>query len=218
MGKTISIIGQSLVGLIYIIELIIAIRVAKHKNLPNLARKFYWYPLIGTIVWLVITLKNLHILSNQIAFSVNTISLLFHYSFLSFFIFSISGKKKIFKLIILCCFFFTILLIISDLITEYLTSFAFANSCLFFFSAYYFYLLFKGAYLQTLSKNFTFYTACGIFIGSGLMVPSALMIKYLYLVGAAKPTLFLMSAIGTFGYLIMNIIFIKALLCLKPNK
>ncbi len=218
MGKNIQIILQSIIGLIYLVELIIAAKAVKNIHAPDLAKFFYWYPLVGLAVALLMALKNLHFITSQVSFTLNIISLLFHFSFLSFFIFSVTGKKSNFKIIIFCCSLILIVLLVMDIIDSYLTSFAFANGCLFLFSLYYFRGLLIGTLRITLKNNFIFYICCGIFIGTGLIVPSSLMIKYLYVLKVPNNTIFLFASFGGIGYILMNLIFIKALLCLKQNK
>jgi hypothetical protein len=219
MGKELNIIFQWLGGVIYLIELIIALNVPKNKNIPAIIRKFYWYPLVGLIIGFLIAIKNLNILPIRIAFIANTISLLFHYSFLSLFIYSTTGKKNIFKIMILVAFFGTIWLIISDIVNGYITSFAFANASLFFFSCYYFYKLFQWNTNVYLSTDPIFYVSCGIFIGSGFIVPASLMIKYLFILKIPKDSINAIAVLTNIGYTIMNLIFIKALLiCTKQNK
>lgn len=181
-------------------------------------RKFFWYPLIGTIILSFFALKNLHIIPYQMVFIVNTVSLLFHFSFLSYFIFSITGKKYSLKLFSIGCFILTIILIISDIIYVYTTSFAFANSCLFLFALYYFREILIGTPNIVLKNNPLFYVCCGIFVGSGLVVAVSLMAKYLLALKVSKDNLYLLSAIGMFGYIILNLFFIKALLLCRTQR
>ncbi len=219
MGKNIAVTIQWIGSLFYFVELIIALRVSKNENAPDIMKKFFWYPLVGAMIGLLFVLKNLKIIPTHIGFITNTISLLFHYSFLSFFIYNVTGKQVKFKIVIFLFFLVLIGLIISDILNGYTTSFAFANGCLFVFSLYYFRTLLVGKATIILKKNPIFYTCCGIFIGSGIIVPSALMIKYLVELKLAKDSLFLINIFSGVGYLLINLFFIKALLqCIKPNK
>jgi hypothetical protein len=219
MGKNITVIIQWVGCLVYFIELIIASRVSKSIDAPSIMRKFYWYPIVGVIITIFFALKNLNFIPNRVSFTLNLISLIFHYSFLSFFIFNETNKNNKFKVIIFLCSFILIVLIALDIINSYTTSFAFANGCLFLFSLYYFRKILIGKVTVVLNNNPVFYICCGIFIGAGIIVPSSLMIKYLYLLNVSNDYIHLFAAVWGLGYIIMNLIFIKALLlCLKPNK
>jgi hypothetical protein len=219
MGKNISFIVQSIIMVVYFIELIIAVRISMNKDTQVIMKKFFFYPLVGVIVSLFIPMKNLGIIPVRISFTVNTVSLLFHYSFLTYFIFKLTNRSFRFKIIGLFFLLILIGLIIPDIKKGYVTSFAFANSCLFIFSLYYFRTLLIGKVNVALKNNPIFYVCCGIFIGSGLIVPSTLMIKYMYLLSVPQDSIFFFAAIWGLGYILMNLIFIKALLlCLKQNK
>jgi hypothetical protein len=219
MGKNISFIVQSIIMLVYFIELIIAVRVSMNKDAQVIMKNFFLYPLVGAFVSLLILLKNFGIIPPRITFIVNIISLLFHYSFLTFFIYTLANKSFRFKIIGLLFLLILIGLIISDIKNGYVTSFAFANGCLFLFSLYYFRILLIGKINVALKNSPIFYVCCGIFIGSGLIVPSTLMIKYMYLLKVSNDYIHLFAAFWGFGYFSMNLIFIKALLlCLKQNK
>lgn len=205
--------------LLYFIELIIAVRVSMNKDTQGIMKKFFFYPLVGVIVCLFIPMKNLGIVPVRISFTVNTVSLLFHYSFLTYFIFKLTNRSFRFKIIGLFFLIVLIGLIIADVKKGYVTSFAFANGCLFLFSLYYFRTLLIGKINVALKNSPIFYVCCGIFIGSGLIVPSTLMIKYMYLLKVSNDYIHLFAAFWGFGYFSMNLIFIKALLlCLKQNK
>ncbi len=218
MGKSINIIFQWLGGLIYLIELIIALNVAKNKNAPSIIRKFYWYPLVGSIIGFLFAIKNLNLSTCRISFIINTVSLLFHYSFLTLFIYSTTARKNIFKLIALAGFCLTVWLIILDIRNSYVTSFALANTGLFFFSSYYFYKLFEGNTENPLSTNPIFYVNCGIFLGSGVIVPTSLMVKYLLVLKIPNDLINGIVSFVSIGYIIINLFFIKALLlCRKPK-
>ncbi len=198
--------------LIFLYELILALKIVSNNHVQNFIRSFFLYPLIGTIVTFSFILEYFDIFSSYLASVINTISLLFHYLFLSFFIYNVTGKFERFKVTI---FFILILLIIStiyDILNRSSNSFAFANGSLFIFSLFYFYNLFNGHAVVYLSNNPIFYFCCGIFIGSGLIVPTTLMAKHLSLLNVSIATLKILSVVSGFGYLIMNLLFIKALL------
>ncbi len=218
MGKNIHLLSQLVLFLIWLIELVVAAKVNRNKDAPIIIQKFFWYPLVGVVIGCFLILQFLNIIAGIISFVANTTSLLFHFSFLSYFIYRATNKTKAFKIISSVIFTITIVLIASDIITNYSTSFAFANSGLFLFSLYYFFVILKQKKKINLSGNAIFLVCCGIFIGSGLIVPSTLMIKYMYEQKIQVNSLFLASSISQVGYIIMNLFFIKALLCSRQTK
>jgi hypothetical protein len=123
-----------------------------------------------------------------------------------------------FKIIGCCILIVLIFLIVLDLTTKYITSFAFANAALFCFSLYYFFSMLVNHEKTKLNSNPFFYVCCGIFIGSGIIVPTSLMIKYMYLLKTPKDLIYLVTGLSGVGNIIMNSFFIKALLCSKQSK
>lgn len=199
--------------LIFLCELILALKIFSNNSVQNVIKLFFFYPLIGTIVTFFFLLNHFNLDSEHFAHILNIVSLLFHYLFLSFFIYNVTEKSKRFKIIV---FFFFILLLISifnDILNLFSNSFAFANGCLFVFSFYYFYYLFNGQAVVYLPTNPIFYICSGIFIGSGLIVPSTIMVKYLSLLNVSIATIKILSVGSGIGYLLMNLLFIKALWC-----
>ena len=110
-----------------------------------------------------------------------------------------------------------ILFIIFDIKRSSVYSFAFANSCLFIFCVFYFYLLLKEKPALDLRNNPVFIILCGIFIGVGISIPFTLAYKYLVELNVPRDTLFLYNLLSGLGYLIMNLSFLKALLCINKN-
>jgi hypothetical protein len=86
------------------------------------------------------------------------------------------------------------------------------------FSIFYFYILLKSSSFKNLKNDPVFITSCGIFLGSGLGIPSTLMFTYLQLLKISKEAVYLIGAIGGLGALIMNIFFLIAMLCIIKNK
>jgi hypothetical protein len=218
MGKNIYLLSHLILTIIWFTELIVALKVTKDKAAPAIMKKLFWYPLIGSIIGVTFFLEYLDILTLRNVFFVNTFSLLFHFSFLSYFIYNVTGKINIFLILISSFFLIIFVLIVSDTKTGYVTSFAFANGCLFCFSLYYFSRILNGIEKINLRKNPVFLVCCGIFIGSGLIVPSTLMIKYMYLLNIHKETIYLVFGFSQAGYILLNLFFIKALLCSRQTK
>ncbi len=82
-----------------------------------------------------------------------------------------------------------------------------------FFRFFIFFSIYKGDINGSLLKNPIFYVCSGVLIGTGIIVPAAIMMKYLGLLKLEFDLRKLIASISLFGYLIMNLLFIKALLC-----
>jgi hypothetical protein len=199
--------------LIFITQLFFAMRLRKNVSVLPIMKHFYWYPIVGTIVTSVLVLQHLNIFSIRFAFCFNAVSLLFHYLFLSYFIFNATGKNKYFRMLIWLFFLLIPDLIINDILSKYIDSNAFSNACLFFYSLFYFYLLYKGDTKIQLLNNPIFYVCCGILIGTGLIVPAAIMVKVLVILNINFDVIKLITSVSGIGYVILNLFFIKAILC-----
>jgi hypothetical protein len=217
MGEKIYIITAAITLLVGILQLIIAIKVARMYNCPSSLTYFYLYPLVGTIINIVICCNFLNFIPHKVSLTINILSLLFHYSFLSNFIYRETGKQIVIKYLSISIFFLLILFIILDIKILSAYSFAFTNSCLFIFCIYYFYLLLKEKPALNLANNPAFIICCGIFIGVGISIPFTLAYKYLVELNVPRDTRYVYNTFAGLGYILMNLSFIKALLCIKPN-
>ncbi len=197
---------------IFITQLFFALRLRRNIDVLPIMKHFYWYPIVGTIVTAILVLQHFNIFSIRFAFCFNGGSLLFHYLFLSYFIYNVTGKNKYFKIVMWLFFLLIPGLIINDILSKYIDSYAFSNACLFFYALFYFYLLYKSEIRIKLLGNPIFYVFCGVFIGTGLIVPAAIMIKVLVILNLNFDVIRLVTSVSGIGYISMNLFFIKALL------
>ncbi len=218
MGEKIYNIVQAITLFVALLQLIIGIKVTRMHNCSTNFTYFYLYPLIGTIINIMLCSATFHFITGKVALTANIVSLFFHYSFLSNFIYRETGKKILVKYLSISIFFLLIPIVILDIKRLSAYSFALANSYLFIFCIYYFYLLLKNSPVLDLKKNPAFIICCGIFIGVGITIPFTVVCKYLVELNIPRNTFYLYNAFTALGYLTMNLFFIKALLCIKPNK
>jgi hypothetical protein len=218
MGRGLLNISQFIIFIIFIIEFIIAVRLTKKKTVQSPFKYFWLYPLVGFWVSSLIVLSNLKLITKDIAGPVNIISLLFHYSFISYIFFKLNGSKTAFKWLIIVVFIIVAIFVKINLIDRANTAFSIANAALF---CYAFYFLVK--YLQTdsiinLTKDPFFFICTGILVGTVFIVPTSFMVKYLLEIKTEKSTIFYFVAATNIGYILINLFFIKALLLCGKQK
>ncbi len=212
------IIVQLIIILLFVCQFFVSIRAAKKKNCPRSVKYFYLYPIVGIIVGFFLILNFLfHAISSELRINILTLSLLFHFNFLSTILYKETGSKPFLKYLFI---FFTIILIrlvISNIILKGANSYAFANAVLFIFSAFYFYQLFNNSNIVNLSKDPLFILCAGIFLGTGITIPFTYIQDYLILIKVQENLLFLFGAFSSLGYLIMNIFFLKSMICITRH-
>jgi hypothetical protein len=219
MGVTIFLVIEFITFLVFILELIIGIKASTMENCPSSFKYFYFYPIVGIIIGIVVYCARFHFVSEKVGSNTNVVSSFFHFYFLSCFIYRETGKKIFLKYLIIVLSFILVLFIISN-IKQIRSShaLAFGNVCLFTFCIYYFLLLLNKNPVSNLRNSPTFIICCGIFLGVGLTIPFAVIRKYLDILNFPRDTIYFYGALSGLGYLVMNLFFLKALLCLKQNK
>ncbi len=218
MGKIIYITIESINIVVFIFELYFSI-VAKRKNkYSSIIRFFYLYPIAGIIIGIVVSLFRFNIISSFTVSIFNNFSLLFHFLFWSFILYYELKKAVILKISIYFLFFILLLLIISELEVFYGYSIAFANGCLFIFSIVYFFQLLNNPPIKRIIRDPIFIIFCGIFIGTGLIIPFSSMFKFIILMGLPNATLYAFGIFLALGYLIMNLFFLKAMIIISKSQ
>jgi hypothetical protein len=218
MGKSLYILVEILTSIVFVFQLFFAIRILQMPSCPRNFKAFYWYPIIGIIVGLIAFFHRLDLIIPVIYSVIVKSSLVFHFTFLSNFIFSSVGKKLSIKILITVCVFILCSIIIRDiLIVKNGGGHSFANGLLFLFACYYFYSLMSTSFKINLQNNPDFILCCGVFLGCGLTIPFNIMLRYLAEFNIPKDTIFIYGIFAALGYLIMNLFFLKALLCIKQN-
>lgn len=190
--------------------------------MPYYMRGFFWYPAISCIVGIPIFLSvNFFKELKFIGTSINNISLLFHFSFLSLFILKVSfprNKPGILKIVFL--FFIgliTFVLITNDITRQINLAFALSSLGLVFFCIIFYYKLFDNIPIIDLRKEPSFWIITGVFFCMSSLIPISATIDYLknkiHMTVYATFNLVLM-----FTYIIMHLFFIKAYLCVAPRQ
>jgi hypothetical protein len=212
MERTVYQIMHSLMLGLYLVTFIIAYRFPKIRETPAYLKNFYLYPLVGSLVTFTIFLHAYKLLPFQIVYYVNEISISFHFIFLSRFIYIVSNEKKAIKIIAIFLFVLITSFIIYDCIYLSRLAMSFSNASLLLLSLFYFHNLFISSPQVKLSKLPSFWVCCGVFLGSGILIPAPALHKYLF---DRMPELnYLLAYIASLGFFIMYAFFIKAFLCL----
>ncbi len=175
---------------------------------------FYLYPLIGVLLGVPIFFNmnfNLDFLM-----AVNNVSLIFHFSFLSYFIIRVipvNAKSKIYFYLFSFVFLFLIILgLVTNDITKPLSHvFAISSFGLTVLSLVYFYLLFEKNPILKLLNEPSFWIISGIFFAMSLYIPVAISIGYVRNNASFYLTIF--SNVLMFCYGIMHLFFLKGIYC-----
>jgi hypothetical protein len=214
MGEKIYIITQAAVFGLYLFTLYLSVWMYKKKHFPEYMKYFYLYPLVGSLIMLMIVINTHNKIPNNLTQRVNAISVFFHFFFLSRFIYKACNRKKIVLILRLIFFVVVACFITYDIINNSYYSIAFSNVSLFILSIFYFYYLFINSPIIHVLKEASFWVCCGVFLGSGILIPSPTLMKYI--TTNFNELKYFNVVIGYFGFAIMYIFFIKAILCL-PN-
>lgn len=211
MEKVIYIIVQTFAFCSYLTTFCISINSAKKRIIPTYMKRFYIYPLIGSLVSFIILLNAYKIVSFRITHTINDLSVSFHYTFLGRFIYFACNKNKFVKLLASIFFLITSLVIGYDFINSTYLAISVSNACLFILCLFYFYTLFTSPPKSQLSREPSFWVCSGVFFGSGVIIPSAAFQKYFIF---NFPQLnYWLAIIPSLGFVVMYFFFIKASLC-----
>ena len=199
-------------GICVLLSFLLSLRLIRNDYIPNYMKTFHWYPIVGVITGIPIYFP---IVNLDIVFSINNCSLIFHYSFLSLFIIRVmpSQSKKIYYLIFLIVLIILLYGLFSNDITEPLHRlFAISSLALTFFCLLYFYQIFNSAPILNLLNEPCFWIVCGTFFSMSLYMPMGLIANFLR-IHLSYDYFVIFGNIFMFCYLIMQVFFIKAILC-----
>ncbi len=178
---------------------------------------FFLYPLVAIIVFspsffAIFISKSFY----QFGHILNNLSLIFHFSFLSFFIFRAMsmGKNNNYFYLIFGIFISFIFVLLFNGTLKKLNGPAFAttNFGLAVFCIIYYYRLFDNLPIVNLRREPAFWIITGIFFCMSLNIPMFAFYNYLKS-RISSNNLMLLKSIGAFGYTLMHVFFIKAYLC-----
>ena len=218
MSKSLLYIFDNIQSLCILLSFIISLRLVNNDKIPSYMKGFFWYPTIGTIVMIPWAIgKNFFMGLEIFGKMINNISLLFHFSFLSFFIYRVMPQKNIWSNFFRITFVIFFCLLLFTLSKDNLwqinkLSFAIANFGLSVFCIAYYYQIFNNIPSLNLRKEPSFWIISGVFFCMSVHIPMYSSINYL------RPKIsinsyWLLSSISTFCYTVMHLFFIKAYLC-----
>ena len=199
-----------------IISSIVSIRLIKNVHVPKYMDKFYLYSLAaGVFAFFNFLQKYFSILSKSFSGFINSSLLLFHFIFLSIFIYKLLPKQNSSKKIIFLFLLFLSIILFSlftnELSEPQSTAYAFANFGLVIFCCIYYLKLFEEMPIDLINEP-SFWIINGIFFCMCATVPMNALRGYL-LDNIPYDFFLAMGAIVSFAYGIMHLFFIKAYIC-----
>ncbi len=203
----------------FLAALIVGIIVTKtSKNVPAYMKYFYWYPAVGVVVVTILLLKNpFNVIPSNIAHLIDNYSILFHFGFLSLFLFQKIIKGNILKHYKAIIAGFLIIILISlvcfDSNPVNNIAYSISNTGLLVICGIYFMQLTKQKADGRLAREPFFWIASGIFFGMALSIPILITCMYFYR-NLPYSTYITIVALAPFSYFIMYLFFIKAYLCI----
>ena len=202
-----------------ILSLLFSLRLIKNPRVIKYMRYFYWYSIVGAAMTFLTLISNTQgIPLKELVMGIRNYSILFHFTFLSFFIYSVLPRKEDVKF--LFPLFFTFLSITLFFLVFYSSkkmnsaSFSAANLGLIIFCVIYFYRLFNEVPKTTLLKQPAFWVISGIFLCMSISIPVISLDSYLKnenYVNLQYREIF--SGIIYFAYGSFHLFLIKAYLC-----
>ncbi|MEJ7611687.1 MAG: hypothetical protein WKF88_10960 [Ferruginibacter sp.] len=215
MGEIIYNGFQVLLTSLYFINLFLFLKVRKNKNIEGLLQTFYLYPLVGALVSMLFWLRHFDLFPKDIFRIINQVSVLFHFSFLSFFIYKKVDRSKIYRFIAIVFFIIIIPFLYNDMFKGTFVSFAIANGFLFILCCFYFYNLFSSPPVLNLLQEPAFWICSGILLGSGLLIPfNAFNRQFLNLI-LNREIFYLLGVLAMLGYIVLHFFLIKSFLCTR---
>jgi len=196
---------------------VFSLKLIGNASIPKYMEKFYWYSFIATFSSSFNYIQKYgYIFSKNVSVVLQSSLLLFHFIFLSLFIYRVLPTKIDSKEIKIL-FFLLLLIIIYCVFTNDLTipaykAYSFTNFGLVLFCCFYYLQLFESMPTINLLKEPSFWIISGVFFCMCATIPLTSLRGYLY--HNIPYNLYLsMGGIGFFAYGVMHLFFIKAYLC-----
>jgi len=196
---------------------IFSIRLVRNTTIPKYMNNFYLYSFVATFSCTYIYLQKYSNLPIKNLSGLLQIShLLFHFIFLSLFIYRVLPNKNVSKKIKLVFFLFLFIIIFcvftNDQNIPPYQAYSFTNFALVIFCCFYYLQLFESMPTINLLKEPSFWIISGVFFCMCATIPLTSLRGYLY--HNIPYNLYLsMGGIGFFAYGVMHLFFIKAYLC-----
>ncbi len=179
--------------------------------------KFYWYSIVVALISIHSFLYRYFSVTNKnVSGILHGFLLLFHFIFLSLFIYrtlpnkNISGYIKFLFFLFLSIIIFCLFTI--DITIPKSTGYAFSNLALVLFCCVYYSQLIEETPTINLLKEPSFWIISGIFVCMCATIPLNVIRGYLFN-NMPYELYFSMGTLGSFAYGVMHLFFIKAYLC-----
>jgi len=200
-----------------LLSFIFSIRTINNNSIPSYMRGFYIYSLLALCLC---SLSVINLLTGHINFHylviIQKLSLIFHYSFLSYFIYGTFTNRKV-KLFFTPIFFSFLCLILISLVDNLyeIDTFhtnAITNLALVFYCLIYYYQLFNKPPVEILLEEPSFWMVSGLFLSLTITVPIN-SLRHFLINHISEDFNFEIVSISVFAYGTMHLFFVKAYLC-----
>lgn len=200
----------------FVISFFYSLKLLKSKIVTPLIKSFVLYTFVAFLSYILALLMVTKIISPLIFIKINLCTVLFNFSYLSFFIFSVI-KTKQYKILIILIYTISSLLTLKAIFEQFntnqtLTPNYYVVSLIFFCMLYYFEIFKTVEDDEDILQNSYFWIITAVFVGMGTSLPYQSLAS---IIGRVVPRdqATLISSIGTIFYSIMHIIFIKGFQC-----
>lgn len=208
-----------------ILSFLFSLQLIRNDRVVKYMRNFYWYSVVAALIALLrVTSSNFGLPTKLIMVEISNYSILFHFGFLSMFIFSVLPDKKKLQFsvpLLLTVFSLTLFFLITySAKKQNSTSYAISNLGLVIYCVIYYSSLFWDVPKQNLLKEPSFWIISGIFLCMSISIPINSLHGYLrnddYIKLENRKNLF---GIAYFAYGTLHLFLIKAYLCsIRPQK
>ena len=199
----------------FVISFLFSLKLLKRISTTTLLKSFVIYTSVALLTYILFILMVMKIISRSDFIKINICGVLFNFSYLTFFIFSLIKNKYFKKLIVLIYIisaFLTINAIVEQFSTRQILTPNYYIFSLIFFCLLYYFEIFNSIDDDEILQNACFWIVTGVFVGMGTSLPYQSLASLIFKV-IPKNQAYLISSIGTIFYSVMHLIFIKGFRC-----
>lgn len=216
MNKAIHYILFNFQAIAIVASFLISLRLVDNKSIPSHLRRFFLYTTVAVLILIPAMLSAYFSVASSFGKIANNISLLFHFTFLSHFIMTVTPNKG--ARVFIGCMYFTFLgmmlffLINADLTKQINQAFTISSLGLTLLCIVYYFTLFQNLPTMKLRKDPSFLIITGVFVAMSLHIPASAAIDY---INGQISTLYyiLLYDLLLLTYTVMHLFFIQAFLC-----
>jgi len=220
MSKEGLFVVSIIVSICYLIGFVCSLFTIRNSRAASDIKYFYIYSIVGMVFTILFWLPQFNVLPISSYFALNTLSIIFHFIFLSRFIVQVTPLLKDFKfsaILLHSINFLLILLVIYNFqMNTFALSFSFSNTILFLFCIAYYYSLLDAKPYKPILIDPVFWIVTGIFICTGISLPVNITNDYILFATSSRLNDYdrrMLSFIGVVPYAIMHLCFSKAYIC-----